>query len=365
MYIHLVQPPFNASSAGNNSNNSSSSDNNKQQQQSGSRASSSGTNTSSPNEESKNPETKPTPGSSSSSSSAKASSQSRKRSRSDSRSRSQSPAPSVLARGKGSKRKKSTDDGGSVGGSSGLAKEGGTARSFAGTNSEVSTTADATVDVSANLPVPQDPIIFTFESNSSHAGGVSLPPSHSQKSLTSSSMNISSSTTSTPSSEMVGGGLLHTGSTLDDLCRAAAELERMETTGGSEKGKSLHVARCGDGEVMEDEYGRKRPGNIIIPQTQSPSPAIERERYRLGATPPYTPPPILSPSRSIMHLAPGVTLNPSGPCTPNRILQHWTSWRSTDGRKISDTEETTNFPEPRINVGDDFQAKLPECDGKS
>lgn len=161
-----------------------------------------------------------------------------------------------------------------------------------------------------------------------------------------------------------GGGLVHKGSTLDDLCRAAAELERMETTGNEETEEERGVSK-GSGETVEDELGRKRPGNIVIPQTQSPSPAIDRDKYRRGNTPPYTPPPILSPSRSLMIMAPGVgPVNPSAPCTPNRILQHWTSRRANDGRTVSETEETIGYAEPRINVGEDFQAKLPECDGK-
>lgn len=148
------------------------------------------------------------------------------------------------------------------------------------------------------------------------------------------------------------------GSTLEDLCRAAAELERLHTNE-----KTLPTSD----QYQEDEFGRKRPGNITIPQNQSPSPvtAIDREKHRLGGTPPYTPPPILSPSRSIIHLAPGVSqVNTSAPCTPNRILQHWSSRRSTDGRKLSDTEDNS-FSEPHINVGEDFQATLPKCDGEN
>lgn len=164
----------------------------------------------------------------------------------------------------------------------------------------------------------------------------------------------------------MGGALLHTGSTLDDLCRAAAELERMDTTEGRDEEKQLQVARGdGDGEEIEDVYGRKRPKNITIPQSHTFNTAIERERCRLGTTPPYTPPPLLSPSRSIKHLVPWVgPMNLSAPCTPNRILQHWSSRRSTDSRNMSDNEESTSFSEPRINVGEGFQAKLPECDGK-
>lgn len=154
---------------------------------------------------------------------------------------------------------------------------------------------------------------------------------------------------------------MRSGSTLDDLCRAAAEVERLDISivPGGKKVKADENASQQD----EEDLSRKRPGNISIPQTQTPSPAIERDRHRLGATPPYTPPPILSPSRSLLHLAPGVAGasqgNTSAP-SPNRILQHWGNYQ----RKVSEVDLESSFSEPRINIGEDFQAKLPECDGK-
>lgn len=139
----------------------------------------------------------------------------------------------------------------------------------------------------------------------------------------------------------------HRNATLDDLCRAVEELERLEN-GEKEKQNG-------------DQDAKRRPGNIVIPQSQSTS-ALERERHRLGATPPYTPPPILSPARSMTMLASTPGLMSGGqPCTPNRILSPWTSRRSSDGRHASESEDS--YAEPRINVGKEFQAVLPVCKG--
>ncbi len=324
-----MQHPYNPS---NSSNNASNNDSNKHHASGG--GSSSNASTSSPNEEGKQ-------------TSASSSTKTRKRSHSNSRSRSNSPNP-ASSKGKGSKRRKSGAEDSSAS-QSGLAKDSNSMRGSSGGASEAS---GATTEAVANLPVPREPSIFTFDSNNTHIS------SSSQKSLTSS---MSSQTSE--SNVLGGGGFLHKGSTLDDLCRAAAELERMETNVKSKPESNGNLTE----DSVEDEFGRKRPGNIVIPQTQSSSPAIDRLQKQ-NATPPYTPPPILSPTRSIMqHLAPGVgPVNPSAPCTPNRILQHiqWNTRRSNDGRTMSETEEAITYTEPRINVGEKFQAKLPDYDGR-
>ena len=146
--------------------------------------------------------------------------------------------------------------------------------------------------------------------------------------------------------------------TLDDLCRAAELLDSMEGRGGTNK-KDPPPGEEEEGNDSElDENGRRRPKNITIPPSQS-TPAIERDRLRLGATPPYTPPPILSPSRSLTMLASGAGPAPGTPC---RILSHWSSRRSSDGHPLSESEESYN--EPRINVGREFQAELPPYSGE-
>lgn len=253
-----------------------------------------------------------------------------------------------------SKRRKSSDDSGQQQQSNLLKSE-----------SRKEMAAAPTTGTQAALPIPRAPSIFTFDSNSAQ-------PRH-NKPLPPAAIFASSSSSSPPSSsdgvqDNRGGTLTHSGSTLDDLCRAAAELERMDTDVSVKEKVLMKEGDSGEQQQQQqqqdDDEGRRRPGNISIPQTQSPSMAIERERHRLGATPPYTPPPILSPSRSLIHLAPSVggQGNCSNPCTPNRILQHWSGWKGGDGRKMSETEDA-GFSEPRINIGVEFQAKLPVCDG--
>lgn len=162
-----------------------------------------------------------------------------------------------------------------------------------------------------------------------------------------------------PQSQSVGGGvqdaetMTQRTATLDDLCRAVEELEKREQLKGAGAGEEE------DGGALSDE-GKKRPENIIIPQSHS-SPAIERERHRFGATPPYTPPPILSPARSMTMLS--MTTPIPQPGTPGRILAPWSSRRSSDNaRGPSESEES--YSEPRINIGKEFQADLPACDGE-
>lgn len=159
-----------------------------------------------------------------------------------------------------------------------------------------------------------------------------------------------------PQSQSAGGGvqdaetMTQRTATLDDLCRAVEELEKRE---------QLKGGRVEEEESLSDE-GKKRPENIVIPQSHS-SPAIERERHRFGATPPYTPPPILSPARSMTMLSMATPIPPPG--TPGRILAPWSSRRSSDNaRGPSESEES--YSEPRINIGKEFQAELPACDGE-
>lgn len=235
------------------------------------------------------------------------SSGSRKRSRSGSRSRSRSKSPSLASGKASSKRRRSSED----------------TKTKSSKGGKESLTP---------LPVPRAPSVFTFEKvDGSHAH---TPSNKKQTDHQSQGHNA----------------------TLDDLCRAAELLDSIDSRGEEVKGeKNPHGAEDLDSEF--DENGRKRPKNITIPQSQS-TPVIERERLRLGATPPYTPPPILSPSRSLTMLASGVPPQPGTPC---RILHHWSSRRSSDGHPLSESDESYN--EPRINVGREFQADLPNYSG--
>ena len=140
------------------------------------------------------------------------------------------------------------------------------------------------------------------------------------------------------------------GATLDDLCRAVEALEKMEN------GKGHSGNPHGGRESEEDD--KRRPENIHIPAHTSPSSIQDRERHRFGSTPPYTPPPILSPARSMAMLA-------TVPGTPSRILQPWSCRRSSDHRKPSEADDSgTSYLEPKINIGRQFQAVLPSWDSK-
>ena len=87
------------------------------------------------------------------------------------------------------------------------------------------------------------PITFdstsTFDTASSHIGGPGLLSKTFEKTMTSLSVNIPSIVESISSSEQVGAGRdpLHIGLTMDDLCHAAAQLERMDASGDEEKDK--------------------------------------------------------------------------------------------------------------------------------
>ena len=185
------------------------------------------------------------------------------------------------------------------------------------------------------LPVPRGPNVFTFDTKMEQHRSVPLVA------------------TTTAGMQDAGTMTQHRSATLDDLCRAVEELERMEN---GERDKQE------DGKKQEDleDDSKQRPGNIRIPQSFS-TPTLERERHRFGATPPYTPPPILSPSRSMTMLA-GFGTPVSQPCTPCRILPTWSSRRTSDNRRPSESDDS--YTEPKINVGKEFQASLPECSGK-
>ena len=206
---------------------------------------------------------------------------------------------------------------------------------------------------SSTLPVPRAPNVFTFDTKVDQnraQGELSLP----QQPAQSTGMQDAGTMTQSRSA------------TLHDLCRAAEELERIDNGTGTTKAATANPG--GDqSETQSDleDSGKRRPENIIIPHSHS-SPAVERERHRFGNTPPYTPPPILSPARSLTLLSSGGTsvAAPTGvlqPCTPSRIMQSWSSRRSTEHRP-SESEES--YTEPRINVGKDFQAALPEYNGQ-
>lgn len=106
--------------------------------------------------------------------------------------------------------------------------------------------------------------------------------------------------------------------TLDDLCRAAEELERIDRNGIKNK-----------------------PTPLILPH----------ERRITSFSPPYTPPPILSPARSLMMLSSGGG-NMTSLHTPNKI---WPQRKVSDQRQL----EAEELLEPKINIGQDFQADLP------
>ena len=184
-----------------------------------------------------------------------------------------------------------------------------------------------------------EPSVFTFDTSQLHPSHRVMPPPPLA------AMHDAGTMTSQ-------GGKGQRNATLDDLCRAVEALEKMENGNRDD----VHSPP----KDLSDEDDKRRPGNIHIPTHTSPQ--LDRDRHKLGSTPPYTPPPILSPARSMTMLAtPGT---PGGPScgTPSRILQPWSCRRTSDHRKPSEVED--GYPEPKINVGRHFQAVLPTCDGK-
>lgn len=96
----------------------------------------------------------------------------------------------------------------------------------------------------------------------------------------------------------------HFTGTLDDLCRAAEELERIEKSSADLHRTPVH-------------HDKPRPTPLILPHER-----------RFNHSPPYTPPPILSPARSISLLAGPVTPSSTGITTPNKIM-----WRPRTGER--------------------------------
>lgn len=182
-----------------------------------------------------------------------------------------------------------------------------------------------------------EPSVFTFDTSQLHPSHRVMPPP--------------------PLAAMQDAGTMTSqgkgqrNATLDDLCRAVEALEKMEN--GNRGGIPLP-------KEISDEEDKRRPGNIHIPTHTSPQ--LDRDRHKLGSTPPYTPPPILSPARSMTMLATPGTPGGTSCGTPSRILQSWSCRRTSDHRKSSEVED--GYPEPKINVGRHFQAVLPTCDGK-
>lgn len=139
--------------------------------------------------------------------------------------------------------------------------------------------------------------------------------------------------------------------TLHDLCRAAEELERIE-----------NIERNGLRRDVERSTPKKhRPGDISIPSHSSPL-ILPHDRKLANFSPPYTPPPILSPARSITLIGGPAPITPSGvPCTPNKIWQrkgkhdHYltigelltvTASSITGSDRISESEESFSYAEP-------------------
>ena len=269
----------------------------------------------------------------------KASTAGKKESRSRSRSRSKSPAPSTSSVKQAAKRRTSSEEKSGVG-SKDVKLEG--------------------------LPVPRAPNVFTFDTKDHHHHHASSRSHAHHHHHGNSGGGMHDAGTMTFSNQQSSATSSHRNATLDDLVRAAEELERIENGNSKEHVKS-QVADVSNSDAGSDvdEAGRRRPKNITIPHSShsNPSPAaIDRERHRFGATPPYTPPPILSPSRSLTMLATAAG-GGAPPCTPSRILHPWSSRRSSEGQKPSESEDM-GYTEPRINVGREFQAVLPECSRK-
>ncbi|XP_065919665.1 uncharacterized protein [Dysidea avara] len=128
----------------------------------------------------------------------------------------------------------------------------------------------------------------------------------------------------------------HTSATLDDLCKAAESVRK------------IHTSHSPGGSSQKD-YLKRRPENIVIPSPYYSSVGTPGEGSQ--RSPPYTPPPLLSPRPSIFT---------NTPLTPRPL--YWPQRRSSEAPTVSESEESVTYSEPKINVGEEFQAELGDCD---
>ncbi|KAK3714417.1 hypothetical protein QZH41_020650 [Actinostola sp. cb2023] len=129
-----------------------------------------------------------------------------------------------------------------------------------------------------------------------------------------------------------------------------------------------------DHKAPSDSTGRddgvfRNPGEIVTPRRkQRPKPeplkipasvsTAFHTSHPVPGSPPYTPPPMLSPRSFYSHVNAAGNLTPRStqlPMTPSRLLLSSRSRNSIDVE-----EEAVVFPEPKINVGPQFQAKIPD-----
>ena len=122
-----------------------------------------------------------------------------------------------------------------------------------------------------------------------------------------------------------------------------------------------------EGDRWRRQRGRGRRRHQEAAGQHCHSPVALQPRHRAGAAPVWRhpalhPSPDPKPGALHDHALSSVMPLPQ-PCTPGRILPPWTSCRSSENtRRPSETEEA--YAEPRINIGEEFQAVLPACDGE-
>lgn len=149
-----------------------------------------------------------------------------------------------------------------------------------------------------------------------------------------------------------------------------AQVKPEDNNNEHDKGLDEPVFRNPAEVVTPRRKQRPRPEPLTIPPSASTKyhcnrPVSPMNRSR-PCSPPYTPPPMLSP-RSIYHVnslgnvTPRLSASYQTPMTPSRLqLLSSHSHRSSD---VTGEEEIVPFPEPKINVGHDFQAEVPPFAG--